>query len=67
MNAFENLPELQLVDRLKVKNESAAAKAAKQTNPFREDAFSQPAIREFYDLGPGIAGLCQIARTIRIS
>ena len=55
------------VEGLKVKDEGPAAKAAKQTNPLREAAFSQLAMREFYDLDPGIAAAHQIARLVRVS
>ncbi len=34
-NAFENLPVLEFIERLKVEDNRPAAKAAKQTNPLR--------------------------------
>jgi hypothetical protein len=67
MDATENLPVLELSEGLKVKDDGLAAKATKQTNPLREPAHSQLAMREFPDLDPGTAAAHQIARASRVS
>jgi hypothetical protein len=67
MDASENLPVLEVSERLKAKDDGPAPKAAKQTNPLGEPAYSQHAMREFSDLDPGITAAHQIARTFRVA
>ena len=40
MEAFENLPVLEVAEGFKVKDNGPATKAAKQTNPLREAAYT---------------------------
>lgn len=67
MKTLEHLPVLEVIEGLKIEDNGSAAKAAKQPNLLPERAHSQPLMREFYDVEPGIAAAHQIARPIRLS
>jgi hypothetical protein len=67
MDALDDLPIAELLQRFKVKNDSPPAKTAKQTNPLKKRAFSQPAMWEFPDLDAGIAAAHHAARMVRVS
>jgi hypothetical protein len=67
VNALEHLPVPQIGERLKIKDNRPAAKAAKQTNPLEKPALSQPAMGKLPDLDARIAGSHAIARALRVS
>jgi hypothetical protein len=67
VKAIENLSVFEIVKRRKVEDDCSAAKTAEQTNPlYGRRAVSQPAMREFSDLGAGISAVHPIARTFPV-
>ena len=67
MKALQNLPVLEVRDGFEMKHNRAAPQAAKQTNPLREAAYSQPSMGQLPDLDSGISLKHQVVRMFRVS
>jgi hypothetical protein len=67
MNALQNLPVLQVGERLKIKYNRPAAKAMKQTNPLQSRCLSQPEMGKHLDSGIGMVIDNKIARAFDVS